>query len=277
MTDHDATGDDRPTEDGPKKTGPDSDQTQRFLDSLPEIAPGQTFTFACHPAVRCFNACCGDLNLMLTPFDVLRLRRALGIPSREFIHERCHVDVAPDTGLPHLRLRMREDMPGKPCPFVSPQGCTVYQDRPGACRTYPLGRATRPDGSGGVSERFFLVREDHCKGFGEDKQWTTDQWLADQGLEPYNASNDRTMAIMARVKERGAPVNANQANMTLLALYQLDSFAEFMAGTGLLDRLDVGPDRREAVLADEEARLDLAQDFVETVLFGSSPNLRPRD
>ncbi len=260
----------------PQGDGHDQDQTQRFLDSLPEIEPGRTFTFACHPGVRCFNACCGDLTLMLTPFDVLRLRRALGQSSREFIHNRCHVDAAPDTGLPLLRLRMRQDIPGKPCPFVSAQGCTVYQDRPGACRTYPLGRATRPDGTGGVTERFFLVREDHCKGFDEDRQWTTDQWLADQGLEPYNASNDRMMALMARVKERGAPVNANQANMALLALYQLDSFADFMAGTGLLDRLDVDQARREAVEADEEARLDLALDFMETVLFGSSPNLRPK-
>ena len=270
MPDRTAATGGRPAEDG-------RDQTQRFLDSLPEIAPGRTFTFACHPGVRCFNACCGDLNLMLTPYDVLRLRRALGQSSREFIQGRCHVDVASDTGLPMLRLRMVEDLPGKPCPFVSPKGCTVYQDRPGACRTYPLGRATRPDGQGGVAERFFLVREGHCKGFGEDRQWTTDQWLADQGLEPYNAANDRVMALMARVKERGAPVTTDQANMALLALYQLDNFAEFMAGTGLLDRLDVEPARREAVLAVEEARLDLALDFMETVIFGSSPNLRPRD
>ena len=268
---------DNNTPDGhPHEDGRDPDQSQRFLDSLPEIATGQTFTFACHPGVPCFNACCGALNLMLTPYDVLRLRRALCLSSREFIQNRCHVDAAPDTGLPLMRLRMLDGMPGRPCPFVSSQGCTVYQDRPGACRTYPLGRATRPDGSGGVIERFFLVREDHCKGFNEDRQWTTDQWLADQGLEPYNASNDRAMNLMARVKERGAPVNTKQANMALLALYQLDSFGQFMADTGLLDRLDVSEERRRAVQDDEEARLDLALDFMETVIFGSSPNLRPK-
>ncbi len=275
----DQAGPDRagPDRAGPDQAGPDPDQTQRFLDSLPEIAPGQTFTFACHPGVRCFNACCGALTLMLTPYDVLRLRRALGEHSRDFLPGRCHIDAAPDTGLPLLRLRMRDDLPQRPCPFVSREGCTVYQDRPGACRTYPLGRATRPDGQGGVSERFFLVREDHCKGFGEDKQWTTGQWLADQGLEAYNASNDKTMALMARVRERGAPVTAKQANMALLALYQLDAFGDFLAGTGMLDRLDIDADRRAAVQADEEARLDLALDFMETVLFGSSPNLRHRD
>lgn len=253
----------------------DHDATQRFLDSLPELAPDQEFHFACHPQVPCFNACCGDLNLMLTPFDVLRLRQALGEPSAEFIRTRAHVALAPDTGLPLMRLRMRDDK-RRSCPFVSPQGCTVYPHRPSACRTYPLGRATRPGEDGTVRERFFLVREGHCKGFEQDSTFTPATWLADQELAVYNASNDRTMRLMARIKDTGRPIDPRRANMAALALYQLDSFADFIRDTGLLGRLDMAPGRAEAVLADEAARLEFAQDWLTLVLFGACPGLEVR-
>lgn len=257
---------------------PSGDQTQAFLDSLPEIGPGQSFRFACHPGVPCFGACCSDLNLMLTPYDVLRLRRALGEDSRAFITTRAELAVAPDTNLPQLRLRM-SDAPGNPCPFLRAEGCSVYADRPGACRTYPLGRATRPDpegGPGAVRERFFLVQEPHCRGFEEPTEWTSDTWLSDQGLPAYNAANDRVMALMARIKESGRPANPKHANMALLALYQQDAFARFLADMGVLDRLDLAEERRAAILADEEARLGFALDWLEMLIFGPTGNLRPK-
>lgn len=254
---------------------PNPDQTQAFLDSLPEIAPGQSFCFACHPGVPCFGACCSDLTLMLTPYDVLRLLRNLGEDSRVFIPSRAEVVVAPDTGLPQLRLRML-DAPGSPCPFLRAQGCAVYPDRPGACRTYPLGRATRPADGGGVSERFFLVQEPHCRGFEQPTQWTSDTWLADQGLTDYNQANDRAMALMARIKASGRPIDPRRAAMALLALYQQDAFARFLADMKVLDRLDLPEDRCQAILGREEDRLDFALDWLEMLLLGQSASLRAR-
>lgn len=255
----------------------DADQTQAFLDSLPEIGPGQSFRFACHPGVPCFGACCSDLNLMLTPYDVLRLRRALGEDSRAFVTGRTELALAPDTGLPQLKLRML-DAPGAPCPFLRAEGCAVYADRPGACRTYPLGRATRPDPEGrpdAVRERFFLVREPHCRGFEEPTEQTSAAWLADQGLPAYNAANDRVMALLARIKESGRPAQPKHANMALLALYQQDAFARFLADMKVLDRLDLPAERRAAILADEEARLAFALDWLEMLIFGPTGALRP--
>ena len=251
------------------------DATQRFLDSLPEIAPDQEFAFACHPDVPCFNACCSDLNLMLTPYDVLRLRRMLSESSNDFIQNRAVVRLAPDTGLPLFKLRMCDDK-RRSCPFVREAGCSVYADRPAACRTYPLGRATRIDENGKVSQRFFLVREPHCKGFAETQTWTPGSWLKNQGLEPYNACNDRYMRLLARIKEAGRPVAPKQANMAALALFQLDNFARFIQDTGLLDRLELDDDAKADILADEEARLFFAIDWLELVLFGASDNVRPK-
>lgn len=253
----------------------DTDTTQQFLDSLPEIEPGSTFAFGCHPKVPCFNACCSNLHLMLTPYDVLRLRRHLGVDSNEFIKNRADVRMAPDTGLPLFRLRMCDDA-RKSCPFVREAGCSIYPDRPGACRTYPLGRATRTDENGEVCERFFVVREAHCRGFEETTDWTPSEWLKDQGLEPYNESNDHFMRLLARIKDSGRPVDPRHANMAALALYQLDNFGRMIQDTGLLDRLDMDEERKAAILADEEARLRFAVDWLELVLFGETASMRPK-
>jgi hypothetical protein len=255
-----------------------ADQTQAFLDSLPEIGPGQSFRFACHPGVPCFGACCSDLNLMLTPYDVLRLRRVLGEDSRTFLTTRADIAVAPDTNLPQLKLRML-DAPGNPCPFLRTEGCAVYADRPGACRTYPLGRATRPDPDGppgAVRERFFLVQEPHCRGFEQPTEWTSDTWLSDQGLIAYNTANDRVMALMARIRATGQPAHPKHANMALLALYQQDSFARFLADMNVLERLELPAQRRDAILADEEERLAFALEWLDMLLFGPTATMRPK-
>lgn len=248
------------------------DKSEEFLDSLPELAPGETFVFACNETVPCFNRCCAELTLPLTPYDVLRLCRHLEMPSEKFLETYTQLRSFPDTGFPLPLLKMLEG-PGEPCPFVTPGGCALYEDRPGACRTYPLGRGTKMGKGGTVVERFFVVREDHCCGFDAGKSWTAQEWLKDQGLELYNASNDRYMRIMAMVKASGQPISARMATMCVLAFYQLDKFRDFLGNMGVLDKVELSDERREAMLTSDEACLDFAFDWVELVLFGQCPTL----
>jgi Fe-S-cluster containining protein len=251
------------------------DASAAFLDSLPELEVGRSFLFACNERVPCFNRCCSELTMPLAPYDVLRLRRNLGIKSDDFIKQFTRVQLYPDTGLPLPLLKML-DGPDELCPFVTPAGCLVYEDRSAACRAYPLGRGTRPGPDGTVRERFFLVREDHCHGFDAGRQWTAREWIADQELEPYNRSNDRYMRLMAKVKASGQPVSERMATMCLLAFFQLDRFKDFMESMGVLDKVELSDERRTAVLEDEEARLDFAFDWMELVLFGGAEGLKKK-
>ncbi len=321
------------------------DSTQEFLQSLPEVQPGESFWFACHPGVPCFNACCSDLTMPLTPYDVLRLRRGLkDMGSEQFFEEFANVGCYEDSGFPLLHLRM-DDSPMRLCPFLTESGCGVYPHRSTACRTYPLGRATRPadevcaagpagggqgggcsgggksapavpgdsgttaapagfggcgpTGGGGrgcsgkeaptspaaLSERYFLVREDHCKGFAQHKEWTIATWLSDQGLTGYNRMNDRYMRLMARYKSvaKGAILSGRHATLALLCLYQQDRFLEFLNAMNVFSRLAFAGEYAAApreehiarILGDEEARLWFAFDWMELALFGSSANLAP--
>ncbi len=259
---------------------PTSDSTEAFLAALPEIVPGEQFFFSCGPQVPCFNACCAELNLPLTPYDVLRLTRNLNMSSDQFFEEFIEAGPSEDTGFPRLRLLM-EDIPGKPCPFVAKQGCSVYPDRPSACRTYPLGRACRPDGAGRLREQYFLVREEHCRGFEQHASFTTATWLSDQGLVPYHQANDRYMLLLVRYKEKadGALLSGRLATMALLCLYQQDRFADLIRATNLLDQIrPLTPEaevRQARVLDDPEARLDFALDWIELVVLGHNAALEP--
>ncbi len=123
------------------------------------------FNFQCGPGVGCFTRCCQDVTIVLTPYDILRLKNRLGITSEDFIDQYTLPLTKPDSGLPVFILKMGED-PDKRCPFVtSDQGCAVYSERPWACRMYPLD--TR-EGEEGDEEYFITADPKQCLGLAEN-------------------------------------------------------------------------------------------------------------
>lgn len=191
------------------------------------LDPDTPFRFACTPEVACFNECCRDLNQFLTPYDVLRLKRRLGITSRRFLrrYTRCH--TGPDSGLPVITLT-----PGDPerltCPFVTPQGCRVYSDRPSSCRIYPVVRLLRRSRqTGAVTEAYMLLREPHCRGFGQERTQTVRAWMEDQQVLDYTAENDRlieVIGLMNRLRLVGLPPET--VNLVYTALYDVDGLRQ---------------------------------------------------
>ena len=226
------------------------------------------FTFACHPKVPCFNECCRKLTLVLTPYDLLRLKKRLGMTSGDFIDEYCEVEPG-QNGWPQARLKML-DNERQTCPFVRPQGCSVYEDRPGACRTYPLGRAALGGTGGGPSqESYFLVREDHCRGFEEGRDWSPQTWTQDQGLEIYNEINDMFLPLITRQATDPDPrVITQKMRMFFMACYNLDAFRGFVGSARFCQTFEVPPERLEAIRADELELLKFAFDWLKFSIFG---------
>lgn len=250
-------------------------EDQDLADDLPALAPGAVFRFACGPGAPCFNRCCAQVSLPLAPYDVLRLSPALGVSSAAFLRKFAGRRPEPQTGFHLFHLRMSESE-SAPCPFVAPSGCAVYADRPAACRSYPLGRGARITREG-ISERFFMIREEHCRGFDSGLEHTGQSWLASQNLGRHNYFNDRYMRLMSLVAATGEPLSARQADMALLCLWQIDRFREFIQQAGLLARLDMAPGRAELCLAPGldgwEACLDLGISWLELAIFGQAPDL----
>lgn len=237
---------------------------------LPEyvsgIAPGGVFTFLCHKRIGCFTHCCRELELVLTPYDVLRLRHATGLDSAE-LHQRFIIEEFTEADVfPRYYLSMVDDGQAS-CVFVNDQGCSIYPDRPGACRTYPLGRGTVYDQrTGAVNEQFVLLREPHCRGFEEKTEQTVERFTRSQELELYNRFNDLLTAITQHEKIKGGMrLSETQRNLYRLALYDLDTFrARLRSKKSAVLPVNKVP---EAIFTDDEALLEFALRFVREMLF----------
>lgn len=252
-----------------------ADSGADFPEDLPVIAPDQNFTFACGPEQPCFNRCCAQLALPLTPYDCLRLARNLALTCAETLRIFATPANDPQTGFPAFMLRMIES-PDAPCPFVTPAGCSVYEDRPGACRAYPLGRGARVSADG-IAERFFMIREPHCAGFGCGAPQTPGEWLHNQGLERYNYFNDRYMRLLSMVRIGERPLAARLRPLALLSLWQPDSFRDFIRQMRLADKVIWNSSMEDLDRNDEkgaEAALDFGLSWLELVIFGKAPDLR---
>lgn len=235
----------------------------------PQMRPigDETFCFACHAGLACYTRCCANPGLLLTPYDILRLRRRLGLCSDAFVDRHAHVFADPVTGLPLVRLRMTDDG-ARCCPFLGLDGCAVYPDRPSVCRLYPLARASSGRG-GGVQERYYLVREPECLGFEEGPSWTVASWMESQELGDYNTMNDDFVLLSApRGSRGGPPLTDRQRQMYFMACYDLDRFRDFVFQSSFLDRFEVGEPVRERIRSDDARLLTFGMRWLRFALFG---------
>jgi hypothetical protein len=237
-------------------------------DNLKAIMPDEPFRFACSAAVACFNECCRDLNQFLYPYDILRLKKRLGLSSGEFLERYTTQHNGPESGLPIVALKTTDNQRFT-CPFVTENGCRVYSDRPSSCRTYPLVRAiSRSRESGKITERFMLLNEPHCLGFNEPKEQTVRQWIKEQGIETDNPINDKLMEIIS-IKSRllPGPLDLKSRHLFYVALYDLDNFRKQIFNNNLFGGFKVNPQKLAAAKIDDTALLEIGIEWVKQSLF----------
>ena len=167
---------------------------EEILKDYPRLTLDSEFSFACHPGVPCFNSCCADVNIFLTPYDIIRLKNRLGITSAEFLSK---YTLSP--------LRQKPQVPGRVAGHergrqkglpVRHQGGLLGLRRPAVGLPHvpagpgvTEGRQEQPgdDDNDSLKEDFyFLLQESICKGFKEDKKQTVAGWLEGQGITEYD-------------------------------------------------------------------------------------------
>lgn len=235
--------------------------------------------FRCHPEVSCFTACCGNIKIVLTPYDILMLTRRLQIPAHEFLHTYTTPTYLEKTDMPGVMIKLREE--DNKCPFVTPEGCTVYTDRPTACRYYPVGMADFREGGSKDADGnevipdeekfFFLVKEDHCKGHEEDKLWTVGEWRADQGVDVRDEMNKKWLRLIMRRTSFGHQANLSEQakRMFFMASTDLNHFRRFVFESSFLDTY-VLDDKLIAKIKDDDVELMLFSfDYLAHSLFGA--------
>ena len=226
------------------------------------------FAFSCHRELACFNRCCRNKDLLLTPYDVLRLRNSLGFGSDAFLDRYTLYRLDPVSGFPVLTLRLDEGSERR-CPFVTPEGCRVYEDRPMACRLFPLGRASAQDAQGARKDEFFFKLEaPGCLGVQEEKVWTVQEWMEAQGLARHLEMSERMLALLFHpARDRSKPLDDSQVRQLIVACYNLDVFRDFVLGSRFLDSLRLDGMTRSRIETDDMELLKLGFVYLRETLF----------
>ncbi|MEW5994907.1 MAG: YkgJ family cysteine cluster protein, partial [Candidatus Zixiibacteriota bacterium] len=225
---------------------------EHILKEYPRLTKGSLFNFRCYKGIPCFNECCGDVNIFLTPYDIIRLKNNLSITSTEFLKKYTLSPFDENLKYPVILLQMNDDEK-KTCPFVSKEGCRVYPDRPWSCRMYPLGMASPGEASEELDKEFFFLLEDGiCRGFKEDKQWTVSEWLKDQGITEYNEMGERFKELAThKFFLEGGTLTPEKMEMFFVACYDIDRFRKMIFESSFLDKFDVDEKSVKKIKSDD--------------------------
>ena len=241
-----------------------------------EIRAEDKIRFDCHPGVPCFTRCCKDADMYLYPYDIIRMKNRLGIPSDQFLREYVNQAIRDNPYFPSLMLKMSDDEE-KTCPFLSDKGCTIYEDRPFSCRAYPLERAVARSGDeSGRKVLYFLMRHDHCLGHKESREWTVAEWIQDQRIEEYNEMNDLWVDIdsIFRSNPWGSQgINSPALKMAFMACFNVDEFKKFIFESTFLSRFALPGERIQRLRVSDVELMKLGFEWTMFFLTGTGPLL----
>jgi len=231
------------------------------------------FQFACHPNLPCFTECCRNLRLVLTPYDIIRLKQRLQLSSSEFLDKYTLTDWDEELALPIVLLNMN-DSKYRQCPFVSSTGCLVYSDRPMACRIFPLAQATKMGFykiGDELTRCYFLVKEPYCQGVKESRVWCVSEWLKDQEVGEYSEQNKDWMELIIRYWHHLTQTNKEKKfKMFYLASYNLDQFREFIFHSRFLKLFQVDDMTLTKIKESDIELMKFAVQWLKFSLFGES-------
>jgi len=226
------------------------------------------FRFKCYPGIACFTKCCSGIKIYLTPYDIFRLKNRLGLSYRDFLMQYTEPALIEKSQLPTRSIKMKNDE-GRACPFITPEGCSVYTDRPLTCRYYPLGMGTMKKDDSMTGENFFIkIREDHCLGHNETTEWTIDAWRADQESDLYDEMNSDWMAVVLKAKTLGF-VEFSQKSLDLFFIVStnLDLFKEFVLSNRFMDAYGLDPEYIAELMDNELEFLKFSLKWLRFVMF----------
>lgn len=244
------------------------------------LVGNDTFYFRCHAGLACFNQCCRNLNLFLYPYDVIRLKNHLGITAGQFLDQHTDLVLRPGNHFPDVLLRMADNAE-RTCPFLGTGGCSVYPDRPDACRTFPVEQGILFHGPGERTEPVHFFRPpDFCLGQHEEQPLTISSWAADQEADKHH----RMTLLWSELKTlfqndpwRGEGPEGRRGKMAFMATYNMDGFREFVYNSSFLKRFKVKKDLLTRAKKDDVVLMKLGFSWVKLYLWGiQTKAIRPK-
>lgn len=238
---------------------------------VPQTIEGSaTIQFRCHKGIDCFNACCKNIDISLTPYDVVRMKKRLGMTSSEFLMKYTFPYEMEQDGIAGIKLQPVEN--GTACQFMTDEGCSIYEDRPTACRYYPVALLSlRRQDEFTDRTAYAVVKEAHCHGHLEPRKLTVDEYRKEQGLEEYDEMGRGWRQLILKKKSSGPTVgkpSQRSRQLFFIASYDVDQFREFIKMPSFEDVYDLAPETKARLMQDDTELMLFGQQFLRQVMFG---------
>ena len=230
-------------------------------DVIPAILdPNSDIKFNCYKGISCYNACCKHADITLTPYDIIRLKEATGKASTEVLKDHTVPFTMDADGMPGIKLRTTDE---GACLFMDEDvGCSIYGNRPTACRYYPLGNLSmKKTDAAHENQHFVLVKEDHCKGHEEDRSINIQDYRKEQGVEDYDKNNLEYFQLILKKKSMGPGVGRPpemSLQLFFMACFDMDRFRRFALSDAF----------KQTYKLDEDLYNNIDKDDVELMYFG---------
>ncbi len=233
---------------------------------------GAQLRFQCRKGIACWNACCSNIDISLTPVDIVRLKQRLDLTSSEFLAGYTVPYELEKDGIAGVKLRPVEG--GTACRFMTDAGCGVYEDRPTACRYYPVALLSMRRQDESIDRQYYaIVREDHCLGHQEPRTQTIDEYRAEQGLLDYDELARGWRQLILKKKSSGPTIgkpSKRSLELFFMTCYDVDRFRSFVASDSFSEIFELPPDELRAVLEDDISLMQFGFRFLRQVLFGEN-------
>ena len=132
---------------------------------MPKLMPKATpiIQFQCHQGIKCWNACCSNIDITLTPYDILRLKNRLNMTSGDFLVKYTFPYELDQDGMAGVKFKPVEG--GTACQFMTEKAAASTKTVPPSCRYYPVALLSmRKQNEYTDRTAYALVQEDHCLG-----------------------------------------------------------------------------------------------------------------
>jgi Fe-S-cluster containining protein len=227
------------------------------------------FSFKCHKDISCFNKCCHQTDMLLTPYDIIRIKKRLGLSSTEFLQKYTYTHIDEQSSHPFAVLTMSQNEGGA-CSFLTAQGCSIYEDRPASCRYYPVGRGLMiRDTENGPApvDFYFFIRQPTCLGYNENNEWSIGQWREAQGVDVYDEMNREWQQIQLRRDNPDKPkLDEQKQSLMYMASYDLDKFRQFVFQSGFLNLFELDAAEVEKMKDDDIALMKFGFKYLKYIL-----------
>ncbi len=226
--------------------------------------------FQCRKGIACWNACCSNIDISLTPYDILRLKRRFETSSGEFLQKYTIPYEMEQSSIAGVKLRPVTN--GTACQFMTPEGCSVYEDRPTACRYYPVALLSlRRQDEYTDRASYALVEETHCLGHKEPRRISVANYRKEQGLDQYDELARGWRQLILKKKSSGPSIgkpSRRSLELFFMVCYDIDRFSQFVASESFNRLYDLPAQEMKDILCDDVELMQFGFRFLRQVLFG---------